>query len=96
MKPSAMMAIRIVQAWPDSVCSVDLLLPHGAVVADALAAVEQAQIDRQSATAIYGKQVSHDHALNDGDRIEILRPLIVDPKDARRLRAARSRKRPRA
>lgn len=91
-----MISIKIVQAWPKSVYSVDLLLPHGAVVADALAAVEPAQINPQAPIAIYGKQVSHDHALNDGDRIEILRPLTVDPKDARRLRAAQSRKRARA
>ena len=90
MKPSALMAIKIVHAWPHSVDSVDLLLPHGAVVADAL---KQTQINPQSSTAIYGKQVGHDHALNDGDRIEILRPLTVDPKEARRLRAARTRQR---
>lgn len=33
---------------------------------------------------IYGKQVSMDLVLKDGDRIEIYRPLIRDPKEKRR------------
>jgi putative ubiquitin-RnfH superfamily antitoxin RatB of RatAB toxin-antitoxin module len=28
--------------------------------------------------------------LRDGDRVEIYRPLLIDPKDARRLRAAQA------
>jgi hypothetical protein len=33
-----------------------------------------------------------DHALRDRDRVEIYRPLIVDPKEARRLRYKRKDK----
>lgn len=36
---------------------------------------------------IYGTAVSADHVVQDGDRVEIYRPLIVDPMTARRLRA---------
>ena len=35
---------------------------------------------------IYGKKVALDELLNDGDRIEIYRPLVIDPMAARRLR----------
>lgn len=36
---------------------------------------------------IYGKKVALDAMLRDGDRIEIYRPLRMDPKQARLLRA---------
>jgi putative ubiquitin-RnfH superfamily antitoxin RatB of RatAB toxin-antitoxin module len=37
---------------------------------------------------IFGKLVKPDQVLEDGDRIEIYRPLIADPKQARKRRAA--------
>lgn len=37
--------------------------------------------------AVYGSRVPADAPLRDGDRVEILRPLQVDPKEARRVRA---------
>jgi putative ubiquitin-RnfH superfamily antitoxin RatB of RatAB toxin-antitoxin module len=43
----------------------------------------------QLAVAIFGKQVPRERELEDGDRVEILRPLPEDPK-LRRRRAARS------
>lgn len=39
---------------------------------------------------IFGREVSLDAQLRDGDRVEIYRPLIADPKDARRQRARRT------
>ncbi len=36
---------------------------------------------------IFHRRCSLDAPLRDGDRIEIYRPLLIDPKDARRLRA---------
>ena len=38
--------------------------------------------------AIWGKQVSEDTILRDGDRVEMLRPLIMDPMERRRAKAA--------
>ena len=38
---------------------------------------------------IFGKSVPEDTVLRDGDRLEIYRPLIADPKQVRRRRAAR-------
>lgn len=40
---------------------------------------------------VFGKQVRPDALLHDGDRVEIYRPLIADPKQARRERAKRPR-----
>ena len=36
---------------------------------------------------IFSQKVSLDHKLRDGDRVEIYRPLIADPKELRKQRA---------
>ncbi len=38
---------------------------------------------------IWGQLRPLDAALRDGDRVEVYRPLLIDPKDARRLRQRR-------
>ena len=40
---------------------------------------------------IHGRVVGRDTVLEDGDRVEIYRPLVADPKQARRRRASRER-----
>lgn len=40
---------------------------------------------------VFGKVTELDHALEAGDRVEIYRPLIADPKEARRKRAAKGK-----
>lgn len=45
-------------------------------------------------TPIYGifnQKVDMDYQLKDGDRIEVYRPLIIDPKKARKIRAERKK-----
>lgn len=69
-----------------------LRLPEGACVEDALRAAGTLQrhpeIDAGNGqwVGIWGRSVSLQQSLSDGDRVEIYRPLLVDPKDARRLR----------
>lgn len=47
------------------------------------------EIDKQSCDiGIFGKAVRPDQGLENGDRIEIYRPLIADPKEVRKRRAA--------
>lgn len=36
---------------------------------------------------IFSRKVSPDHVVGEGDRVEIYRPLTLDPKEARRRRA---------
>ena len=36
--------------------------------------------------AVWGRAAPPEHVLDDGDRIELVRPLKVDPKEARRMR----------
>ena len=40
---------------------------------------------------IFGKKTTLDHVLKNRDRIEIYRPLILDPKEMRRKRAAKKK-----
>jgi putative ubiquitin-RnfH superfamily antitoxin RatB of RatAB toxin-antitoxin module len=42
-----------------------------------------------TAIGIYGRIVDEHHRVRDGDRIELYRPLQIDPKEARRQRASR-------
>lgn len=42
-----------------------------------------------SKIGIFGHPVSPDQVLREGDRVEIYRPLIADPKEVRKERAAR-------
>lgn len=41
---------------------------------------------RHAPLGIFGKQVKDDTVLRDKDRIEVYRPLLIDPKEARRRR----------
>ncbi len=72
-----------------------LSLPIGTTVAEALeaeahAVEEPAEPDAApTAVAVFGERVGFGYVLADGDRIEVLRPLLADPKDARRQRAKR-------
>jgi len=72
-----------------------IVLPIGSTVADAIRAsgVEsQFAIDAAKlAAGIWSKPAARDARLEDGDRVELYRPLEADPKDARRRRAARAR-----
>lgn len=79
---------------PRQVVECALLLPPGATVAYALRSsgvlerVDSQELDRLQ-PGIWGKRVELAHALQDGDRLELWRPLKVDPKTARRERFAR-------
>lgn len=42
--------------------------------------------------AVYGRLVPPTYQLVSGDRIELLRPLLIDPKENRRRAAAQSRR----
>jgi len=85
--------IEVVYALADAQDIVIVELPEGAVAAQALAA--SGMLARHGLTAfqlgIFGKRVSPENPLREGDRIEILRPLAIDPKEARRRRARKTR-----
>ena len=77
--------VEVVQARPDGAEVVAVRLADGAMVRDALAASGL----KGNEAGIFGRRVTMDTRLADGDRVEIYRPLQLDPKEARRARARR-------
>jgi len=47
---------------------------------DALAKLDDADLE----LGVYGQKVTQDYLLEEGDRVEIYRPLTADPKEVRR------------
>lgn len=82
------MKIQVVLPWPRRYTSVRLELPQGACVGDALDAAAIEQAGQAAGVAVFGVQVTARTLLHEGDRVELLRPLLIDPKQARRRRAA--------
>jgi putative ubiquitin-RnfH superfamily antitoxin RatB of RatAB toxin-antitoxin module len=88
------MHVEVVYALPDVQHRIHLELAATASVADALAAVRRIPpfdaIDLEDApVGVFGNPARRDQILNPGDRVEIYRPLMNDPREARRRRAAR-------
>lgn len=90
--------ITVVYALPERQVVTSLSVVAGTTVAQA---VEQSGLVRRFPEissrplncAIYNRVVAVSQAVTAGDRIEILRPLLVDPKENRRQAAARGRTR---
>lgn len=96
---SAMLRIEVAcSRAADRVDVVDLTLAPGATVSTALQScglLERAFVDGEAAmVGVWGQRASLDRVLRDGDRVEVYRPLSIDPKEARRLRAREQRRSP--
>jgi hypothetical protein len=84
--------IEIVYAQEQQAIVKALPMAPGSRVGDALAAAavaaEFAGVDLANApVGIYGRLARRDQELKDGDRIEIYRQLVLEPKAARRARS---------
>ena len=87
-------SIQVEMAWslaPRQVTTMALTLPAGSTLADALG-LSGINTDGMEC-GIWGRVKRPDQVLRDGDRIELYRPLLVDPKEARRLRYKKQGKR---
>ncbi|MBB1089259.1 RnfH family protein [Lysobacter sp. SG-8] len=82
------MRVEVLMAWPGRHESRWADVEEGARVADALACVGWLEAPDVVGLALHGRRVESDALLSEGDRIELLRPLEIDPKEARRRRAA--------
>ena len=85
------MKVTVAYAAPgvEAIESIDL--PAGATVRDAVAGsglVPRLAIPSTVSYAIHGQRARPDTPLVDGDRVEIVRPLVADAKAVRRERAA--------
>ncbi len=85
---------------PGQVDAVVLHLPDGAVLGDALAGsgllARHDLVLADVKAGIWSRLKPHDTPLRENDRVEVYRPLTVDPKEARRLRYKRQRAEPKA
>ena len=89
--------IEIAYATPEKQIILEREVDAGSHARDAVKAsgIDQhfPEIDLDSCDiGVFGKAVADDYEVIDGDRIEIYRPLIADPKEVRRQRAARGLK----
>ncbi|MGI9262854.1 MAG: RnfH family protein [Woeseiaceae bacterium] len=82
-------SVEVVAAMPDrqELCRVTLPTGSSAATALELAGLKSRFPEvpwTHCSLAIWGRPVAADQALRDGDRVEVLRPLELDPRDARR------------
>jgi len=87
-----MVNVEVAYAKPEQQVMVELAMPEGETVEAAIKAsglLERfPEIVLSGLNAgIFGAACKPDQPVRDGDRIEIYRPLVHDPKEARRQRA---------
>jgi len=88
------MRVEVVYALPAAHDSVEVTLAEGSTVRDAI--VTSGLLERHpeidlvvQKCGVFGEVRRLDERVADGDRVEIYRPLFIDPKEARRRRARR-------
>ncbi len=90
------MRIEVAYARPQGAIQRTYELPAAATVGDALRAADAdpafAGIDIEgSPVGVFGAPARREQPLHPGDRVEIYRPLALDPKAARRARVQQAR-----
>ncbi|MEP7184446.1 MAG: RnfH family protein [Rhodanobacter sp.] len=87
-----MIRAQVVYAEAGQQTKLEILLVEGTTVRDAINASGIAAMIPEGSMdgchwGIFARKVAPDHVVVHGDRIEIYRPLTIDPMDARRRRA---------
>lgn len=88
MSADTEITVEVVMAWPRRFEAVTLALPAGSTITDAVMAASLPGTESATGYAVHGVARQASTRLYDGDRVELLRPLEMDPKQARRRRAA--------
>ncbi|WP_431637297.1 RnfH family protein [Dyella sp. KULCS107] len=96
VEPQGHIEVEIVWPRPEGLRHWRLRLPAGSTAGAALAAIAQDEYGLQDLLegqplGIFARRVEPGQVLQEGDRLEIYRPLQLDPKEARRRRATRTR-----
>ena len=92
--PDELIEVEVVLATPEKQSLLKVSLPAGSTLSEAidksgvLQGFDAFEVD-PSRVGIFGRKASMDQVLNAGDRVEIYRALIADPKQVRRERAIR-------
>ena len=97
MAESEHITVEVAYALPHQQVLLELRVPAGTTAREAVRrsgiGASFPDLDVEAADlGVFGKVVKGDSALREGDRVEIYRPLIADPKEVRRLRAAQGKK----
>ena len=96
MAMTDMISVEVAWATPEAQWLVPLQVPAGTTALDAVRAsglIERAGLDACALKlGVYGKAVAGTHGVRAGDRVEIYRPLLADPKEVRRRRALAGKK----
>ena len=98
MSESKSLRVEVAYALPEKQVILELQVPEGTSV---LEAAQQSGVTKQfegvdldnAKFGIVGKVVSPKQVLREGERVEVYRPLIADPKEVRKARAARAKER---
>lgn len=93
----AMIRVEVAYARPDQQAVLPVELPAGATLEQAIIQsriLEQfPELDLKTAkVGVFGKLGKLSATLRNGDRVEIYRPLIADPKAVRKQRAAEGKR----
>ena len=92
-KTAEMLHVEVVYALPGETTLIQVAVEKSSTIADAIRAsgierlFPQINLDRNK-VGVFGHIKSLLDEINEGDRIEIYRPLTADPKENRRRRAA--------
>jgi putative ubiquitin-RnfH superfamily antitoxin RatB of RatAB toxin-antitoxin module len=95
--PQQSIQVEVVLAMPGRQKLVALEIAQGSTIADAIAEsglpemFEDFELNA-ARVGIFGQKAKLDQVLRDGDRVELYRPLIADPKEVRRQRALKQAK----
>lgn len=89
----SLITVEVVYALPERQRLIALEVEAGCTAREAVRrsaiAAEFPGLDiERAALGIFGRAVAGDHRLAAGERVEIYRPLLADPKAVRRARAA--------
>lgn len=94
---SLKIAVEVAYALPEKQYLQRVKLDEGATVEEAIRASGLLELRRdidlaKNKVGIYSRAVKLADVVKDGDRVEIYRPLIADPKELRRQRAEKAGK----
>ena len=88
-------SVEVVYALPEKQYQLYVKVEQGSTVEEAILTSGRLELRREidlatNKVGVYSRPVKLDDVLQEGDRIEIYRPLIADPKELRRQRAERA------
>jgi len=89
--------VEVAYALPERQRIIKLEVPAGTTVIEAVTRsgidelFDELVLGPELKLGVWGKAAAADRALEDGERVEIYRPLLADPKEVRKARAARAK-----